>query len=73
MDYLKKYPGNPPIYQQLCIPISIDASGVEIGFIRTLVTAHICRVKSGSMGTAGKRGLVELLNSLQEIEHLLKE
>jgi hypothetical protein len=68
-----KSPGRPSIYEQLRIPIAVNTEGAEIGFLRTLVAAHIQRVKSGNMSKKGKSGLLQLLRQLQTIEHLLKE
>jgi len=67
-----KSPGSPPVYKQLSIDIAVDTEGAEIGFIHTLIAAHALKIKSGNLTDAGRKGLLDILEDLRSIEHLLK-
>ena len=73
MNSSTKSPGNPPVYEQLRIPVMVNTEPAEIGFIRRLVAAHLLKVKSGNITDEGRKALLKLYNDLNELEHLLKE
>jgi hypothetical protein len=72
MDSSTKSPGRPPIYGQLHIDIEINTEAAEIGFLRSLLSAHILKVNSGNITDAGRTGLLNILEDLNTVEHLLK-
>ena len=73
MNTSQKSPSRPPVYEQLSIPVYIETDVMEISFINTLLLAHLGRVRSGSMGKAGRQQLLTILKNLSEIESILKE
>ncbi len=67
-----KSPGRPPIYEQLHIDMKINTEAAEIGFLRTLIAAHVLKVNSGNITNAGRAGLLNILEDLNIVEQLLK-
>lgn len=73
MNSLTKSPSSPPVYEQLRIDIEVNTEAAEIGFLRTLLAAHALKIKSGNLTDAGRKGLLNILEDLNSIEHMLRE
>lgn len=51
----------------------MSREAAELGYIRTMVNAHVRKLYSGNITEEGRKVLRELLKDLKQVEHMLEE